>query len=169
VTSLLHLPDIDFSAAVVASQSTNPWMVLLLGSISGLLAFALSNALRVVIVRYPAQKARLRLTWLPALAIITLVGFAIGELQLRRQRAAELLEGRVAGRASRGRFRVDWGGDPNEFHEFVVGVGLVSRRISTGSATARPVPTSPTSVRSASSDSIGSGEASLSLLQDVAT
>jgi hypothetical protein len=120
VTSLRHLSDIDFSAAVVASQSTNPWMVLLLGSISGLLAFALSNALRVVIVRYPAQKARLRL-------------------------------------------------DPNEFHEFVVGVGLVSRRISTGSATARPVPTSPTSVRSASSDSIGSGEASLSLLQDVAT
>src|SRR5262245_44731806 len=32
-------------------------MVLLLGSISGLLVFALSNALRVVIVRYRAQKA----------------------------------------------------------------------------------------------------------------
>ena len=49
--------DLDFGGAMLASQSTNPWMVLVLGGISGVLVFALFNALHVLLGRHRAQRA----------------------------------------------------------------------------------------------------------------
>src|SRR5262245_44337576 len=79
MSSIAHLPDFDFTAALTAPQSANPWMILLLGSIWGLLVFAFSNALRVLVVRHRAQKvARTSSRFWPVVATVAaLVGAVV--------------------------------------------------------------------------------------------
>jgi hypothetical protein len=133
---------------------------------------AMGNTIPVsVTVRRPDLLARLGLSWREAIVIICLLALAISELRLRiRQwrdvQASPLIEGRRAATSYRKRF--DWGGDPSEFQEFVVGVGMVSRRIESPTRpSAAQLPSSPP-LRPAA-DSFARAEASLSPFHDVAT
>src|SRR4029450_12932440 len=85
-----------------------------------------------VVVRRPDLLARLGLSWPVRFRVICLLAVSISELRLRskQRRAARASVGDRAahGLPSRSK-RIDWGGDPNEFQEFVVGVGLVSRKV----------------------------------------
>ncbi len=97
---------------------------------------AMGNTVPVsVIVRRPDLLARLGLRWPAALAFIGVFAFVTTEVRRRFERRRRLGEGpssasdRVPPAFPSRAFRLDWGDGATEFQEFVVGVGMVSRRI----------------------------------------
>lgn len=134
---------------------------------------AMGNTIPIsVVVRRPDLLARLGLSWPVAFGFICLIAVCISELRLRskQRRAARASVGdRLAhGLPSRSK-RIDWGGDPNEFQEFIVGVGLVSRKVSAVGRRMPPLTSSATTGRPVAPEGFGAAEAPLSSYHDVTT
>jgi hypothetical protein len=133
---------------------------------------AMGNTIPIsVVIRRPDFLARLGLSWPVAFAFICVIAVGVSELRLRlkRRRAARASVGDRSAHGVQSRSkRLDWGGDPNEFQEFVVGVGLVSRRVSAGRRVP-PLASSTTTGRPVTPEGFGAAEAPLSSYQDIAT
>jgi hypothetical protein len=137
---------------------------------------AMGNPVPVsVIVRRPDLLARLGLRWPAALALIAVVAFATTEVRRRleqwRQRAERPSIAGDSGAPpfpSRA-FRLDWGDDTTQFQEFVVGVGMVSRRIRSHSQGSVVAEVSSPLERPAGAESLTPAHGSLHSLRDVAT
>jgi hypothetical protein len=91
-----------------------------------------------VVVRRPDLLARLKLSRAGGAVIIGLLSFGIAEIRLhlrrRRQRASTVAAQEPPRR------RMDWGGNPQEVQEFVVGVGLVPARLRSVASATMPAP-----------------------------
>jgi hypothetical protein len=91
-----------------------------------------------VVVRRPDLLARLKLSRAGGVVIIGLLSFGIAEVRLRLRRRRQRASTVAAQEPPRR--RIDWGGNPQEVQEFVVGVGLVPARLRSVASATMPAP-----------------------------
>jgi hypothetical protein len=82
-----------------------------------------------VVIRRMNPLAAAKIGWLWWLAAACALGFAVSELRLRRARAHARAVAAGTATAKHTSSVLDWGGNPDEFLEYVVGVGIVPRKL----------------------------------------
>jgi hypothetical protein len=82
-----------------------------------------------VVIRRLNPLAAARIGWLWWLAAACALGFAVSELRQWRARAHARAAAAGTATAKHTSSVLDWGGNPDEFLEYVVGVGIVPRKL----------------------------------------